>query len=698
VNKRGRGRIFPRSSRAGRYLSIILGSLFLAFTLLPVASAQETGDDTSRSGELIAPAAASYAEQDLIAAVEDGTARLAGRLRELFGAGREAADAFATFWQWLTRDGSDPWAPARALAVALVMILVGGLAQAAAARALTKPARRWARFPRSRVNAAVFVIRGIAFLAAAGVAHALIPEVSRPSRLTSLVLPVIVVGTWMGSHLVIHAIAPFAPSGGMSAARLRTGLLQAALVVGFSVLLWLALLREAGVPADPRLIIGMAGWLFFSALLLAAFGSVREPAAANDGAGPGMDGLDRFIDRHGARLIRSAVLMVVVTTPVIAVIRGPTALWSGMGSLVLIVLAIAMLGLARRGRVAAGNEGASRSPWAATLRRALQIIVLTVFALALTALWDIDLFGRANLHLGESAVRGAMTATVTLVIAYLTWEVIRTALGQSLLPPARAGIASGEGTADLAATRLQTFAPVLRNFLFVVVITVATLVCLAALGINITPLLAGAGVIGIALGFGAQTLVRDVISGVFFLAEDAFRIGEYISIGNTRGTVEGIAIRSLKLRHHRGPVHTVPFGEIKQLTNYSRDWIIMKMEFLLAFDTDLRKVKKLVRDIGKELEGHPELGQAVMEPLKSQGVRRMEPAGMVVGLKFMGKPGSEVYALRREIYQRVRDAFEQNGVRFARTEVFVAGSGDPAAGGAATASASSPATRLAEAT
>ena len=121
-------------------------------------------------------------------------------------------------------------------------------------------------------------------------------------------------------------------------------------------------------------------------------------------------------------------------------------------------------------------------------------------------------------------------------------------------------------------------------------------------------------------------------------------------------------------------MHTVPFGEIKQLTNYSRDWIIMKLEFLLAFDTDLRKVKRLVKEIGKELEGHPELGHAMMEPLKSQGVRRMEPAGMVVGLKFMGKPGSEVYALRREIYQRVRDAFEQNGIRFARTEVFVAGS------------------------
>jgi moderate conductance mechanosensitive channel len=163
---------------------------------------------------------------------------------------------------------------------------------------------------------------------------------------------------------------------------------------------------------------------------------------------------------------------------------------------------------------------------------------------------------------------------------------------------------------------------------------------------------------------------------VFYLAEDAFRIGEYISIGATRGTVEGIAIRSLKLRHHRGPIHTVPFGEIKQLTNYSRDWIIMKLEFLLAFDTDLNKVKKIVKAIGKELEAHPELGHAILEPIKSQGVRRMEPTGMVVGLKFMATPGSEVYMLRREVYQRVRDAFVEHGIQFARPQVMIATPGD----------------------
>jgi small-conductance mechanosensitive channel len=242
-------------------------------------------------------------------------------------------------------------------------------------------------------------------------------------------------------------------------------------------------------------------------------------------------------------------------------------------------------------------------------------------------------------------------------------------------PSGRPGSSSSGEGGGAAGTRLQTFGPVLRNFLFVAVITVAAMVCLSSLGVDIGPLLAGAGVIGIALGFGAQTLVRDIISGVFFLAEDAFRVGEYIEIGNTRGTVEGIAIRSLKLRHHRGPVHTVPFGEIKQLTNHSRDWVIMKLEFLLAFDTDLRKVKKMVKEIGKELTAHPELGHALLEPVKSQGVRRMEPTGMVIGLKFMAKPGSEVFMLRREVYQRVRDAFEENGIQFARPQVMVAAPG-----------------------
>ena len=97
---------------------------------------------------------------------------------------------------------------------------------------------------------------------------------------------------------------------------------------------------------------------------------------------------------------------------------------------------------------------------------------------------------------------------------------------------------------------------------------------LLELGINVSPLFASAGVVGLAIGFGAQTLVRDIFSGAFYLFDDAFRRGEYVDIGTVKGTVEKISVRSFQLRHHLGPLHTIPFGEIHSLTNYSRDWVM----------------------------------------------------------------------------------------------------------------------------
>ena len=115
------------------------------------------------------------------------------------------------------------------------------------------------------------------------------------------------------------------------------------------------------------------------------------------------------------------------------------------------------------------------------------------------------------------------------------------------------------------------------------------------MGVNIGPLLAGAGIVGIAVGFGAQTLVRDILSGIFFLFDDAFRIGEYIDVGEGKGTVERMSIRALMLRHQLGHVYTVPFGAIRRVANYSRDWMIMKLEVRVPFDTDLERMRKIVK-------------------------------------------------------------------------------------------------------
>ena len=203
------------------------------------------------------------------------------------------------------------------------------------------------------------------------------------------------------------------------------------------------------------------------------------------------------------------------------------------------------------------------------------------------------------------------------------------------------------------------------------IVAAAALVSLSSLGIDIAPLLAGAGVIGVAIGFGTQTLVRNIVSGIFYLLEDAFRVGEYVEFGQIRGTVESISLRFLRLRHHRGTVHTIPFGEIRWLTNQSRDWQIMKLEFRVPFDTDVMLVESLVKRIGEELMQDAELGSWLLEPVKSRGVIRIEEFCMVIGVKFTTRPGDGQFMVRREAFHRILDAFAANGIRFSDRHVKV---------------------------
>src|SRR5215471_13120825 len=158
---------------------------------------------------------------------------------------------------------------------------------------------------------------------------------------------------------------------------------------------------------------------------------------------------------------------------------------------------------------------------------------------------------------------------------------------------------------------------------------------LSAMGVQIGPLIAGAGVVGVAVGFGAQTLVKDIISGVFYLLDDAFRVGEYIQSGNYKGTVESFSLRSVKLRHHRGPLYTVPFGVLGAVQNMSRDWVIDKMMVGITYDADIEKARKLIKQIGKELLEDPELAPHIIETLKMQGVEQFGDFAIEVRMKMM---------------------------------------------------------------
>ncbi|MEM9047078.1 MAG: mechanosensitive ion channel family protein [Pseudomonadota bacterium] len=227
-----------------------------------------------------------------------------------------------------------------------------------------------------------------------------------------------------------------------------------------------------------------------------------------------------------------------------------------------------------------------------------------------------------------------------------------------------------EGAAASATSRLGTLLPLIRSFVLLVVAASVFLLIAARLGVNVAPLFAGAGIVGLAIGFGAQTLVRDILSGVFYLLDDAFRRGEYIDVGSVKGTVEKISIRSFQLRHHLGALHTIPFGEIQFLTNYSRDWVIMKLPLRLTYDTDVEKVRKIIKKLGNELLEHPLEGHKFVQPLKSQGVYMMEDSAMIVRVKFMTRPGDQ-WTTRKLAYQRIREVFEKEGIKFAHREVTV---------------------------
>src|SRR4051794_9588663 len=309
------------------------------------------------------------------------------------------------------------------------------------------------------------------------------------------------------------------------------------------------------------------------------------------------------------------------------------------------------------------------------VERGLRALLILAAALFLARLWEIDLVelsGRDTLV--TRLVRGAVSAVVILLAADLVWQVLRTLIDRRL---ARAhGATQLEGDAAAREARLRTLLPIFRNIALVTLAAIAVMMALSAVGVQIGPLIAGAGVVGVAVGFGAQTLVRDVISGVFYLLDDAFRIGEYIQSGNYKGTVESFSLRSVKLRHHRGPVYTVPFGQLGAVQNMSRDWVIDKMTIGVSYDSDIEKAKKLVKEIGKELAADPECAPDVIEPLKMQGVEQFGDYAIQLRLKMMTKP-NEQFVMRRRALAMIKKAFDENGIRFAFPTVHVGG-GDTA--------------------
>jgi moderate conductance mechanosensitive channel len=429
-------------------------------------------------------------------------------------------------------------------------------------------------------------------------------------------------------------------------------------VVGLSVIgpTVLPVLVRNGMPWPPTMALALV--LLTMAGLLAALG---VQLAAN--------GLVRVIGAAGRNLVALVGTVLAVGFHVlwaISILLRQFGVFTAVLSTIGLVGAFAMID-ATLG-LEAGREAGSR---ARIVRRIVRIGALFLMPDLLGEIW----FGRSGAMPAEfwSSVRlailyGGGTAFAGYVAWVLTDFWAERAIGQT--PRIDPLNATDDDSDKAPASRLATFFPMARVLMAIMITLLAGLLALSNLGVNIAPLLAGAGVFGLAISFGSQSLIRDILSGVFFLGDDAFRVGEYIDTGRLKGTVEQISLRSLRLRHQNGQVHTIPYGQLQAITNFSRDWATMKFNLRIDPDVDLEHVRKTVKKVGLAMLEDPELGRELIQPVKLQGVADIQDNALIIRIKFTARPGRPTW-VQREALKRIHMAFREQGISFASNAVTV---------------------------
>ncbi len=342
---------------------------------------------------------------------------------------------------------------------------------------------------------------------------------------------------------------------------------------------------------------------------------------------------------------------------------------SSLGVLLVLFVLERLLERAWSGDAAAvaDRPSAAEHAVAQTFHRVIYAVLLLIAVIALARIW-IGVLGLGAVA-SDQARRAVDQAAVMVFIAYAVWEAGRLAMERHLqrAPGAALPGATSEEEQGSAATRLQTILPFLRAAFGIALAVVVLRVVLSRRGVNTAPLIAGAGVFGLAISFGSQSLVRDVVSGLFYMWDDAFRVGEYIETGpggRLKGTVETIGLRSVKVRHQNGPLHTIPYGQLGAVTNTSRDFATIKFNLRLDRGCDLETVRKAAKQIGLAMQEDPEIAAEVILPLKMQGIAEIADTALVVRFKFTARPVKSSW-VQREYLKRIYTVFAEKGIAFA---------------------------------
>ncbi len=298
---------------------------------------------------------------------------------------------------------------------------------------------------------------------------------------------------------------------------------------------------------------------------------------------------------------------------------------------------------------------------------ARSIIAISI-AIWLAALWD------KEIPLLSIAAGATFDALIIVTLAIFCWQLISSwierKIQESLPDDDEENQEDDEWGGAASRGRAYTLLPMVKKFVGTVLVVMVTMTILSSTGVDIGPLLAGAGVIGLAIGFGAQKLVADVFSGFFYLLDDAFRVGEYIEAGAISGSVETITLRNAMIRHHRGMLQIVPHSDLGAITNYMRGGIIVKFSLDFPYDAPIDKIRKIIKKVGRQMLEDEEYGKDFIRPVKSQGVREITNSVMTIRVKFTAQPGTH-FVIRREAYRLITEALNTQNIYYAHKKVIV---------------------------
>jgi len=271
----------------------------------------------------------------------------------------------------------------------------------------------------------------------------------------------------------------------------------------------------------------------------------------------------------------------------------------------------------------------------------IKAVVIAAALLGILQAWDLGGYVWFTTGAGRALIGSLLSIFITIALAVMVWEGLNHFIERRV-----AERVDEEGNAVVASGRSRTILGLLRNTVRIVLLLMLGIIVLSELGVDITPLLAGAGVIGLAVGFGAQTLVKDIITGLFILFEDTVSVGDVATVGGHTGLVEAMSIRTVRLRDLAGTVHVVPYSEVTTVQNLTKDFSFALLDIGVAYREDVDQVMQVLHEVTEELRRHPDYRRDILEPLEMFGVDRFADSAVVIRCRIKTRPIRQWFVMR----------------------------------------------------